>query len=589
MTDYPGTTDDRWSGIDFTVQLYGRRTPPPGTKSASISVGVLEPSLLGASDYAYVDEGSAAAGTTDHDYAERQDRVAMTGDYWFEAVHLMPRDGIDFGNIVTVIDDRFDLFSAFRYDNVTLTGIVNNATPGVELPDTPTPPTVLGPMASLLDPLSTNLNPLGQICRALAQGLPSFDTTVDFAITGGVGTLYLGVKGNRIALLTADFDGNLIEILQFRTDILEHKDGSEQRIAFRKQPRQLFEARLFLTEVQRQIVQALLYGWQGMTVALPIWPEQMKVTADLTGGTSDTISVDSTDYLDLRVGGLAAIIKDDTTFDVLTVLSKTSSSITFDQTIVNGYSVGDRVVPVRLCLIRGNVEGRRPPVNLEKMKVKFLVTENDTGAPTGDTSAFSTYDGKVLLDGFNFIRGELPETYQQKVSFIDNNSGVPSQNTPWATNKRGHVKGFVVKTRQDLWNVRRLLYALRGRQTSFYIPTFMEDMTASQNLVLGVNTMDISWIGYTRFIENQTSKNVFKITFTDGTSLVREVQSSSQLSGTEERLTLDDTWPANRNVSEIQRIQFYELVRFDTDDLRIEHSTTAGRAKIFNPVKMVFD
>ena len=117
----------------------------------------------------------------------------------------------------------------------------------------------------------------------------------------------------------------------------------------------------------------------------------------------------------------------------------------------------------------------------------------------------------------------------------------------------------------------------------------MEDMTPSQNLVTGVDTMDISWIGYDRFIEGGQSKKVFKITFTDGTSLVREIQSSSQLSGTEERLTLNTTWPADRSVDEIQRIQFYELVRFDTDEIRIEHDTTVGRARIFNPVKMVFD
>jgi len=546
-------------------------------------------STLGASGYSYVDEGSAPVGTTDRDDVVRQDKMAMGGDYWFEAVHLMPRDGIDFGNIVTGIDERFDLFSAFRYDSVTMTAITNNATPGVELPDTPTPPTVLGPMGSLLDPLSTHLNPLGQIVRALADGLPNFDTTIDYTIASGVGTLYLGVKGNRIALLTADFDGKLIEILQFRTDVLEHKDGSEQRISVRKNPRQLFEAKLHLTGVQRQIVQALLYGWQGMTVALPVWPEQMKVTAAVTGGTTDTISVESTENLDLRIGGLAAVIKDDTTFDVLTVDSTTSTSITFDQTMVNGYDPGDRVVPVRLSVIRGNVQGRRPPVNLEVMKVKFLVTENDIGAPTADTSAFSTYNSKVLLDGFNFIRGQMAETFQQKVSFIDNNTGIISQNTPWETNKRAHVKGFIVKTREDLWNVRRLMYAIRGRQVSFYIPTFMEDVTPTQNLVNGVDTMDISWIGYDRFIDSGDSKNVFKITFTDGTSLVREIQSSSQLSGTEERLTLDTTWPADRNVSEIQRVQFYELVRFDTDDIRIEHDTTVGRAKIFNPIKMVFD
>jgi len=590
MTDYPADAHDNWSPLSLQIpppgKTAGRRTPPPGTKSLSFPTA----ELLGGADYSYVDEGGPAAGTDDYTDVVREDKMAMTGDYWFERVHLMPRDGIDYGNIITTQDERFDLFSAFRHDNVTLTNIVINPLPGMELPDMPTPPDVMGPMASYLDPLSTNLNPLGMVCRALAQGLPNFDSTVDFSITGGVGTLALGVSGNRIALLTADFDGPVLELLSFKTDILEHKDGSEQRISIRKQPRQGFEGRLYLTGLQRQITQALLFGWQGMTVALPLPMEQMKITSAVTGGVDDTVNVSSTEYLDIRIGGLAAIIKDDHTFDVLTVLSKTATSITFEQTIVNNYDVNDKVYPVRLTVIEGMIQGRRPPVNLETMKVKFTATENDIGAPTADTTAFSSYNGKVLLDDFNFIqRGQMNEGFEQKVHRVDSVTGILSQNTPWEKNKRSHVKGFVVKTSQDLWNVRRLMYAFRGRQVSFYIPTFMEDMTVSQNLILGVATMDISHMGYSRFIQDREPKKIFKITFTDGTSLVREVQSSEELSGTEERLTLDDTWPANRNVSEIQRVQFYEIVRGDTDDVRIEHSTTVGRAKIYYPVKVVFN
>lgn len=592
MADHPASDNSLWGVVNFSMGLTGktggRRVPPPGTPTITLSVGILVPDLLGGDDYTYVDEGGAPVGTADHP-AVRDDRTAMTGDYWFETVHLLPRAAVDFGNIVTTVDERFEMFSAFRHDDVTLLGVVNNALPGTELPDLPTPPTTLTHLNSFLDPLSTNLNPLAQVVRALSQGLPNFDTTIDFSVGSGVGTLYLGVKGNRIALLTADFDGGLTEILESVTDILPLKDGKEQRIAVRKNPRQLFEADLHLVEVQRQIVQALLFGWQGMTVALPIWPDEMRVTADVTGGTTDTVSVDSTDYIDIRIGGLAVIFKDDTHFDVLTVQSITATSITFDQTITSSFDIGDRVAPVRLTVIDGDVQGRRYPVNLEQMRVRFTTIENDIGAPTGDTSAFSSYDGKVLLDDFNFLRGTMSETFEQKVSLVDNLAGILSQSTPWAKHKRSHVKGFVVKTREDLWNVRRLLYALNGRQVSFWIPTFIEDLTVTQSLSNGDDKMTISNIGYTRFIQNQEPKATFRITFTDSTSLVREVSSSEQLSATEERLTLASSWPADRTVSEIQRVQFYELVRLDTDEPRIRHSNTVGRAKISLPVKVVFD
>lgn len=588
MTDYIAEIDSRWSATDLALPVYGktagRGVPPPGTKTLAINIGALLPANLGGSGYTFVDGGTTAAGTSNY-LAERVDEISMGGGYWFETVHLLPRAGVDFGNIVTVTDDRFELFNAFRYTDITLLNIVNNALPGVEFPDLSTPPTVLGAMSSFLDPLSANLAPLAEVIRALAEGLPNFDTTVDFQLGSGVGTLFLGVRGNRIALLTADFNGGLQEVLQWKTDVLPKKDASEQRIATRKNPRQLFNVNLFLTDVQRQVVQALLFGWQGMTVALPIKSETMLITTAITGGAVDTAQVDSTDYLDLRIGGLAVVLKDDTTFDVLTVLSKTSTSVTFDQTIVQSYDVGDEVIPVRLTVIDESVRGQRHPVNLEQMKVKFKCIENNTGAPTADTSAFSSYGGKVLLDDFNFIRGPMAETFEQKVFVTDSETGILSQNTSWDQHKRGHIKGFLTTSRQDLWNIRRLLYAIRGRQVSFYIPTFIEDMTPTQDLVSGNDKMTISWIGYSRFIQDREPKATFKITFTDGTSLVRVVQSSEVLSATEERLTLDTTWTSNKTVAEVQRIQFYELVRFDTDNITIEHSSVAGRARIAAPVK----
>ena len=66
------------------------------------------------------------------------------------------------------------------------------------------------------------------------------------------------------------------------------------------------------------------------------------------------------------------------------------------------------------------------------------------------------------------------------------------------------------------------------------------------------------------------------------------MQSSAGVDSTTERLTLDTTWPATRTVDEVERVQFYELSRFDADNIRIQYPRI-GLAKCQMPVMQVFD
>ena len=167
-------------------------------------------------------------------------------------------------------------------------------------------------------------------------------------------------------------------------------------------------------------------------------------------------------------------------------------------------------------------------------------------------------------------------------------SGRVSRSTTWDRNKRSSDKGFVLRNRAEILAFRKAMLSIRGRQTAFYIPTAIEDLTPVAQLTIGTNTMDIENIEYVRFVQSRAPKTIFKITFTDGTSLVRIVQSAAQVTSTVERLTLDTTWPATRSVAEIVRVQFYELARFDADNVVLNYPRI-GLADAQLPVVQVFD
>jgi hypothetical protein len=234
------------------------------------------------------------------------------------------------------------------------------------------------------------------------------------------------------------------------------------------------------------------------------------------------------------------------------------------------------------------VSGQRYPVNAGILNLQFKTIDNATGAPTG-ANGFSTFAGKVFLDDPNFMgSGLLEETYENRTQIVDGGVGIVFQTTPWDHGRRGHRKGFVVTTRADLFKVRQLLYLLRGKLTSFWVPTFSDDLTVVTSLTTS-DKMEIDHIGYARHIRNRSPMNVIRVTFTDETSLIRTIISSTELSSTVEELTLNASWPTARTVEEIVRVEFLQKVRIDEDAINIEHSPQVGKARIFFPVRALIN
>ena len=150
-------------------------------------------------------------------------------------------------------------------------------------------------------------------------------------------------------------------------------------------------------------------------------------------------------------------------------------------------------------------------------------------------------------------------------------------------------KTFEVRTREDLWNVRQLLYALRGRQISFYIPTFTAELQVTTVLTNGSTAMTITNVGYSRYVANTSPKNIIRVVETDGTILTRTITASAEVDNTTETLTVDTPWPENILPTDIRRVEFLEKVRMNADKIPITHISGLGEATIGFPVKVVFE
>jgi len=223
----------------------------------------------------------------------------------------------------------------------------------------------------------------------------------------------------------------------------------------------------------------------------------------------------------------------------------------------------------------------------------MLFTVNEPGVDLSDNSAFSQLDGLTLFDDANVADGGVDDAFTRRLTLIDPGTGKFEQSSPWTRNKRTSIKGFSTSSKQEVWDTRKLLFSLRGRQKQFWLPTFYNDITVVVDIQNGTAVVTIQNVGFTRFIISDVGvrqpRNRLRFTLTDGTVLVRDILTASEIDSNTEQITFATNWTQNITVSQIASIDYIEKTRFNTDTINITHLSTLGNAEIRVPTQSVFD
>lgn len=423
--------------------------------------------------------------------------------------------------------------------------------------------------------------------QATVSGPAKFaDESVQFNFS--TETLYItNLSGVRAVLLGFRPTNTVKEILEFKTDIIQKRDGTEQRICISEYPRQKFQATFRIAQrIDLARWENLLSGWQGRTVIFPVWFEPMKLTQAVSPGDT-TIYVNTTSYCDLRVGGLAALADDYEAVEALGIESFDSTSITFSGEVTGSYSVGQIVFPARPCVVR-NATGARFKVINEDKQIELISTENK--ADIASSSGFPTLNSKPFLDGLNFINGgTMPTSSIYDYVTIDAGYGLFRDEQVWPIGKRAKVRGFKTLNRSSLWSLRQMLYHLKGRYKSFYLPSYFSDFEPTTNLVSTNAIMTVVNVGFSKNINTVSPYNRIRVTLKTGATIDRTINSAAEIDFDYEQLTLNSNWPYNVPISDILKVELIQLHRFDTDSIEIEHINDLGRANIFIPVINVIE
>jgi hypothetical protein len=491
--------------------------------------------------------------------------------FWFEKTHLLPKVVQELGTVASAQTFPVELHNADRENSITVTAIIDNLGSDISIATVPATPFDIAPQASLCATVTVE-----------RSGTLLIDASYSFVTTAGTYTFY--ITGTRIVLLPIRPQAPMREHLLFDTTIMEATDGTEQRVANRKVPRSMYE---FTINSDRKRMEMLLFDRQNKLLATPAWHEPSFISSAVTAADM-TVNVDNTAYGNFYVGGYAIIFKDEYNYDALEIASMTPTSLTFTSEISADYPVNTQVMPLMLAYVQATVVAQKNLNNVQTFNLELTVDgiDNDIASAAG----FSTRNSKPFLDGPNMVdSGTLQETLVQNRLVLDHRTGLFDYFSQWKQNKRSSVKGFKTNTRQELWEFRQFLHYLRGKQVSFYIPTFTKDLVPNQALISANTAFIMDHIGYGINAQGRDPKAEIRIWLKNGTLLERTIVAYAELSASEEQLTMNTTWPYDIQPEDIERIEFVEKVRLDVDDITITHYNALGQTRTFIPTVEVFD
>lgn len=484
---------------------------------------------------------------------------------WFGQIIVVPAT-LALGNILTTQVQTVELFNSTDA-SISYDAFVNNTDSGITITNQPMLPATIGPFNSIV--LNVQVTPVGP---------PTISGTLDFTLETSI-LRQVTVTGSRVTVFAArPSNPQIMERLEWFTDIMEAYDGTEQRIRVRDYPRQILQAKYFEEDDEAANLRALLFDWLPRVWGVPTWFEERALGADAPAS-STTVTVDTTNA-DFRVGGIAILYEDQFNFEALEIDSLTASSITFTSpTDREHLAKNTSVMPLRTAY--ANVNNAREQHMLQgqqRLELVFTVIDN---TDLSDASAFPTYQGQVLLDEPNLVRGAaITEGWTVPVQRFDPVAGNLLQEGERDRAKISSVKTFYAAGAARLWQVRQLLHALQGGVQPFWLPSFRPDMRVVTDIGASAGSFTIRNIGFTDFVAQRLPWKHLRLVLNDGTTFIREITASSVIDTDTESISIDTAFSGSPiTVAEIKRVELLALVRMKKDSVTLEH-THPGYASV---------
>ena len=363
----------------------------------------------------------------------------------------------------------------------------------------------------------------------------------------------------------------IAEVLEWRTDVLTSRAG-EQRIGLRPRPREIvtFRHRLDALGMARaaELARAGFAGdWQ-----VPLWHMALQPNADLAQGVTEILL--DTGVADFRSGELAALAVDGREAAAVAIASVHPDRLILAEPLVlllpGPVVAAPRITaaPIRAGVLTSAIEVTRRRQGDGTVSASFLLRD----APDITAPALPTYLGRPVQTDPSLVRRPLTASLRRAVEYVDNGFGPVVVEPLRDVFERGETITLKAQGPIARHALRRWLWSLRGRQASFWLPTWGRELQLRAAMTSGSTQMRVAtvaslpaYVGRAILLEMPTA-----LRFRTITAAIAE--------GADHRLTLSSN--LGEPVPLATRVHFLTAMRADADRVEIQHGAVASEVTL---------
>lgn len=377
----------------------------------------------------------------------------------------------------------------------------------------------------------------------------------------------------------ANWSSDLVETLEWKTDVLGSPTGAEQRRSLRMYPRRFFEFTLLLNDNVRSSFDQYLITHGSADCYLPLWHDGHFAPGSFAIDAT-SLAIPDADAGWFLPGGGAFVDSGDAPTSVLVEIESISSpSLELAEPLPAAFAPGAGVYPTRKARLIGQPQATRVTDTLWQASAKFLVTQ--PSAP-GDVVVGTTVPTIPSLGGpylgFSVLTLEPNASepskydYDRMIEVLDNSTGLPTQvDTAQRTFPRQDYQ-WLLDGRAQHKAFERMLYGARGRAIPFWVPTYQQDMVLAADAAPGATSITVEQCGFTLYGGPRWDRQNIRILLADGTAVFRRITGCA-IAGDNELITFSGGLPAGVTRANVVQISFMALMRFDQDAFEIHHKT----------------
>jgi len=358
--------------------------------------------------------------------------------------------------------------------------------------------------------------------------------------------------------------GDVLERLEWLTDVLPSFNGGEQRRELRIAPRRSFEFDFVLTEAERRTAENRLTQGQSRIWSVPVWMDSQALPVAL-GPSEVEIPID-TATRDFRVGGLVGLMTTPSRFEILQIKALTDSLVTLESPLTKAWPAGETTVfPIRHCRMPDRLNLRRFSGDTSYGRLRFECADPCDWPEASE----STYRGLPVLGQAPNWTEDPDQGYERMLELLDGGTGlvysddqasgpIMVQSHRWMLDGRAQIDAF-----------RRWLYARKGRLSAFWLPTFALDFKVVASIGSSATIIDVEHCAYSQSIDQAINRRDIRIQLNSGTVYYRRITDSAEISESVERLTINAALGASVSPDQIRSVSYMAPVRLDADAVEI--------------------